>query len=50
MTSEAFIESVNEKYFQGELSPTQIKFLGELDTNNTEAVDFVEKLWQESNG
>ncbi len=41
MTNETFIESVNEKYFHGELSPTQIKFLGELDTNNTEAVEFV---------
>ncbi len=45
MNSETFIESMNEKYFEGDLSPTQIKFLGELDINNKEAVDFVEKAF-----
>ncbi len=42
MTSTEFIESVNAKYFAGELSPLQIALLQDLDPNNTEAVEFVE--------
>jgi len=42
MADIAFIESMNDTYFHGELSESQINFLKDLDMDNAEAVGFVE--------
>jgi len=42
MTNDHFSAAANQKYFNGHLSQNQLLFLSELDSGNSEAVEFAE--------
>jgi SAM-dependent methyltransferase len=46
MNKEEFLEGINQKYFDGQLSKAQISHLSNLDINNVEAVEFARGVLQ----
>ena len=45
MANTEYPKYVNQTYFSGELSESQLSILGKLDTDNKEYVEFIEKVF-----
>jgi SAM-dependent methyltransferase len=45
MANREYLDYLNQNYFDGQLSESQLSILGKLDTDNKEGVEFIEKVF-----